>query len=74
MGRLKKGASNEVIATEVLVVRKNVASWMWLTPILGDRRVGIFVSGTVSWSIYRGWIESFIEVIGFKPQQELSIK
>ena len=69
MGRLKKGASNEVIATKVLVVRKNVASWMWLTPLLGERIVGIFVSDTVSWSISRGWIESFIEVIGFKPQQ-----
>ena len=44
MRRLKTGSPNEVLATEVLVVSKNVASWVWLTPLIGARRVGIFVS------------------------------
>ena len=58
MGKLKSGASNEVLSTEVLVVRKNVASWVWLTPLIGSNRVGLFVLDPVSWSIYGGWRES----------------
>ena len=44
MIRLKTGSSNEVLATEVLLVIKNVVSWLWLTPLIVSRRVGIFVS------------------------------
>ena len=66
MRRLKTGASNEVPATEVLVVRNNLASWAWLTPMLGSRRVGLFVSEQVIWIIAGGWIESSIGVIGFR--------
>ena len=42
MGRLKTISPNEVLATEILVISKNVASWVWLTPLLGARRVGLF--------------------------------
>ena len=66
MGRLKIGSSNEVLATEVLVVSKNVASWVWLTPLLGYRRVGIFLSEPVSWSFSGVWKESAIEVVGLR--------
>ena len=55
MGRLKNGSPNEVLDTEVLVVRENVAPWVWLTPMIGDRRVGLFVSEIVSWIIAGGW-------------------
>ena len=34
--RLKTGSSNEVLATEVLVVSNNVASWVWLIPLLPE--------------------------------------
>ena len=53
IGRLKIEPPNNVAATEVLVVSDNVASWVWLTYLLGARRVVIFVSDPVSWiSIY----------------------
>ena len=55
IGRLKTGSTNEVMATEVLVVSENVASWVWLTPLLGARIFGIFLSDPVSWSFYGGW-------------------
>ena len=55
MGRLKTVSPNEVLATEVLVVSENVASWVWLTPLLGARIFGIFLSDPVSWSFYGGW-------------------
>ena len=38
MVRLKIGSPNEVITTEVLVVSENVASWVWLNPLLGYRK------------------------------------
>ena len=58
MVRLKVGSPNEVITTEVLVVSENVASWVRLTPLIGARRVGIFVSETVSWSFDWVWREA----------------
>ena len=64
-GRIKIGSTNEVLATEVLVVSDNVASWVWLNTLMGARRVGIFVSDPDSWSFDWGWSEA-IEVIGFK--------
>ena len=64
MERLKIGLSNKVLATEVLVVSNNVASWVWLTPLLGSRIVGIFLSETVSWIFPGGWREAAIQVIG----------
>ena len=66
MGRLKNGSSNEVLTTEVLVVSKNVEPWVWLNPIIGARRLGIFLSEPVSWSICGGWREAAIEVIGLR--------
>ena len=51
MGRLKTGSSNEVLATDILVVSENVSSWVCLNPLLGSRRVRMFVSEPVSWSI-----------------------
>ena len=66
MVRLKTRSSNEVLTTEVLVANDNVTSWVWLTPMLGARRVGLFVSDTASWSIYGGWREAAIKVIGFR--------
>ena len=65
MGTLKKLASNELIAIEVLVVSENMASWLWLTPLIGARRVGLFVSEPVSWSTAGGCREVSFEVIGF---------
>ena len=44
MVSLTVGASNGVLATEVLVVSENVVSWLFLTDLLGDSRVEIFVS------------------------------
>ena len=44
MGRLKIGFPNKVLATEVLLVSDNVVFCVWLTPLLGASRVGIFVS------------------------------
>ena len=44
MVSLTVGASNGVLATEVLVVSENVVSWLFLTDPLGDSRVEIFVS------------------------------
>ena len=64
MGMLKTGSSNEVLSTVFLMVRDNVASWVWLTPLLGSRIVGIFVSETVSWIFPGGWREAAIQVIG----------
>ena len=58
MVRLKIGSPNEVIKTEVLVVSENVASWVRLTPLIGARRVGIFVSETVSWIFDWVWREA----------------
>ena len=55
MGRIKILSSNEVMTTEVLVVSKNVSSWVWLTPLLGARIVGLFVSDTVSYSFDGRW-------------------
>ena len=55
MGRIKILSSNEVMTTEVLVVSKNVSSWVWLTPLLGSRIVGLFVSDTVSYSFDGRW-------------------
>ena len=65
-GRLRTGASNEVISTEVLVVNENVGSWVWPTPLIGARRVWLFVSDPVSWSIDWGCIEAFFELIRFR--------
>ena len=44
MVSLTVGASNGVLATEILVVSENVVSWLFLTDPLGDSRVEIFVS------------------------------
>ena len=66
MGRPKTGSSNEVLATEVLMISENVLSWVCLTPLLGVRRVGIFVSEPISLSFSKGWREAVIEVIGFR--------
>ena len=64
-GRIKIGSPNEVLATQVLVVSDNVASWVWLNTLMGARRVWIFVTDPASWSFDWGWSEA-IEVIGFK--------
>ena len=66
MGRLKNGSSNELLATEFLVVRDNVTYWVCLTPMIVSRRVGLFLSDPVSWIIDGGWRESDIEVIGLR--------
>ena len=63
MVRLKTVSPNEVLATEVLVVIDNVASWKWLTPLIRDRRVGIFLSEPFCWNFYGRWRKSAIEVI-----------
>ena len=66
MGRLKTGASNEVLSTEVLVVSYIEASWVCLAPLIGASRVGLFLLEPVSCIIARGWIELSFEVIGFR--------
>ena len=67
MGRLKTGSSNEVMTTEVLVVSENVASWLWLKPLLGSRRVGLFESEPVSWSFYGGGEKQPLKSLGSGP-------
>ena len=69
-GRLKTGSSNEVIATEVLVVINIVASWVWFTPLIGARRVEIFLSELFSWSISGGWRETAIKIHQFQDPSE----
>ena len=59
------GAQNGVLSTEILVVGKNVASWLLINPLLGPRRVGLFVSQLDSWSINERGREASIEIIGF---------
>ena len=54
MGRLKMESSNGVLATKVWVVSENVLSRLWLTPLLGSWRVGVFLSETASWIIAGG--------------------
>ena len=66
MGRLKTGASNEVLATEVFVFNKNGASWGCLTPLLGAKRVGLFVLEPISCSIAGRLKEASFEVTGFR--------
>ena len=65
MGRLKKGSPDKVTGTEVLMVSENVASWVWLTSLLGSSRFGVVVSEPVSWSYTWGCKEA-IEVIRFR--------
>ena len=48
------------------MVSENMASWVWLTPLIGAKIVGIFVLDPVSWSFTGGWKEAAIEVIGFR--------
>ena len=48
VGRLKMGTSNRVPSTEVLVVSTNLESWLWLNPLVGSRRVWLFVSDRAS--------------------------
>ena len=66
MGRLNTGSPNELLATEVLVVRENMVSWVWLNPMLGARRVGLFLSEPVSWSFSGGQREEDIGIIRFR--------
>ena len=65
MVRLKIVSPNKVPATEVLVDSENVASWVWLNPLIGSRRVGLFLSEPVSW-IYTWICKEAIEVIMFR--------
>ena len=66
MVRLKIVSPNKVPATEVLVDSENVASWVWLNPLIGSRRVGLFLSEPVGWSFSGGQREEDIGIIRFR--------
>ena len=55
MGRPETGSSNDVMETKVLVVSENVVSWVGMNPLLGAKRVGLFVSEPISSCFPGGW-------------------
>ena len=48
------------------MISNNLESWTWLTPLIGDKRVGTFLSETASLNVSGRWIEIATEVIRFR--------